>query len=155
MLSESHPHLSGRLTSIVEAHAARLTRDTVSKLQTSQLTPSYRKLPAAELYYRVNEVYQNLGRWLWENTDAVIQSWYNDLGERRFAEGIPLSQVLWALTLTKQQLITDLDVSTIADSAIELRRRQELDRLIGHFFDRACYYTAVGYERSRVLTKTH
>jgi hypothetical protein len=58
-----------------------------------------------------------------------------------------LSEVLWALALTKQQLIDDLDACTIADSAMELYRRQELDRLIGHFFDRATYYTAVGYER--------
>ena len=153
MLRESH-YLSGRLTTLVEAHADRLTRDTVNKLQSSQQTPSYRKLPYGELHFRVNEVYQNLGRWLWEKTDFVIQSWYNELGERRFTEGIPLSEVLWALTVTKQQLIDDLDACTIADSAIELYRRQELDRLIGHFFDRAAYYTAVGYERSRVLTET-
>ena len=153
MLRESH-YLSGRLTTLVEAHADRLTRDTVNKLQSSQQTPSYRKLPYGELHFRVNEVYQNLGRWLWEKTDAVIQSWYNELGERRCTEGIPLSEVLWALTVTKQQLIDDLDACTIADSAIELYRRQELDRLIGHFFDRAAYYTAVGYERSRVLTET-
>jgi hypothetical protein len=146
MLHESH-HLSGRLTSIVETHAARLTRDTIKKLQSSQQTRSYSGLSYDELYYRVNEVYQNLGRWLWEKTDAVIESWYKGLGERRFSEGIPLSEVLWALALTKQQLIGDLDASTIADSAMELYRRQELDRAIGHFFDRAAYYTAVGYER--------
>jgi hypothetical protein len=153
MLHESH-HLSGRLTTIVETHAARLTRDTVNKLQSSHQSPSYRRLPYDELHYRVNEVYQNLGRWLWEKTDAVIQSWYNELGERRFAEGIPLSEVLWALTVTKQQLMNDLDACAMADSAIELYRRQELDRLIGHFFDRALYYTAVGYERSRVLNRS-
>ncbi len=147
MLRESN-YLSGRLISVVEAHADRLTRDTVNKLQTSEHTPSYRRLPAGELYSRVNDVYQNLGRWLWEKTDAFIQSWHIELGKRRFAEGIPLSEVLWALTLTKQQLIQELDSCAMADSALDLYRRQELDRLIGHFFDRAVCSTAAGYERS-------
>lgn len=145
-MSHETIHLSSRLTGIVETHAARLTRDTVKKLQSSHQTRSYSKLPAGELYYRVNEVYQNLGRWLWEKTDEAIQSWYKELGERRFAEGIPLSEVLWALTLTKQQLVDDLDACAIVDSAMDLYRRQELDRVIGHFFDRAIYYTAAGYE---------
>ena len=92
---------------------------------------------------------------MWEKTDADMRSWYKALGERRFTEGIPLSEVLWALTLTKQQLIDDLDVWAIADSAVELYRRQELDRLIGHFFDRAAYYTAAGYERPRALAEAH
>lgn len=145
-MSHETIHLSSRLTGIVETHAARLTRDTVRKLQSSPQTRSYSKLPPGALYYRVNEVYQNLGRWLWEKTDEAIQSWYKELGKRRFTEGIPLSEVLWALTLTKQQLTDDLDASAIVDSAMDLYRRQELDRVIGHFFDRAIYYTAAGYE---------
>ncbi|MGH9685925.1 MAG: hypothetical protein ACRD5K_02405 [Candidatus Acidiferrales bacterium] len=146
MLHESH-HLSGRLISIVETNADRLTCDTLKKLQSSQQTRSYSKLSYGELHFRVNHVYQDLGRWLWEKTDALIESWYNELGERRCSENIPLSEVLWALTLTKHQLIEYLDACAMTDSAIELYRRQELDRLIGHFFDRAAYYTAVGYER--------
>ncbi|MGH9737148.1 MAG: hypothetical protein ACRD4X_00975 [Candidatus Acidiferrales bacterium] len=146
MLHESH-HLSGRLISIVETNAERLTCDTVNRLQSSPQTSSYSKLSYGELYYRVNQVYQELGRWLWEKTDALIQSWYNELGERRFSENVPLSEVLWALTLTKHQLSEYLDAYAMTDSAIELYRRQELDRLIGHFFDRAAYYTAAGYER--------
>ena len=33
------------------------------------------------LAYRLSDVYQSLGRWLWEKTDTLIEAWYNELGE--------------------------------------------------------------------------
>lgn len=150
MLHESQ-HLSGRLISVIENHAERLTRDTVKKLQSSPRTRSYDRLSYGELSYRVNEVYQNLGRWLWEKTDRIIQAWYNELGEKRFNEGVPLAELLWALVLTKYQLTDYLDACALADSAMDLYRQQEFDRLIGQFFDRAACYTAEGYEREACL----
>jgi len=81
-----------------------------------------------------------------------VQERFNDLGERRCEEGIPLAEVLWALALTKDLLFEYLGAYGLADSAMELYQQQELDRLIGHFFDRAVCYTAAGYER-RVLKK--
>ena len=144
-------HLSSQLINIVECHADKLTRDTVQNLQTNPRTPSYNELPCIELTYRVNEIYQNLSRWLWDKTDPVIRSWYNELGEKRFKEGIPIQELLWALVLTKYQLIDYLDACSLADSAMELYRQQELDRLIGRFFDRAACYAAEGYEREASL----
>ena len=146
MLHESH-HLPGRLISVIENHASALTCETVKKLQSSQRTRSYNKVSYGDLSYRVKEIYQNLSRWLWEKKDTVIQSWYNDLGEQRCNEGIPLSEVLWALILTKYQLIDYLDVCALDNSAMELYRKKEFDQLIDRFFDRAVCYTAEGYER--------
>jgi hypothetical protein len=49
--------------------------------------------------------------------------------------------------LTKDYLRAYISAWAFADSAVELYRQQELDRLIGHFFDRAMCYAAEGYER--------
>jgi hypothetical protein len=147
---QSH-HLPSQLIDIVECHADKLTRDTVQKLQTSPRTHSYNKLPYSELSYRVNEIYQNLGRWLCDATEPVIRSWYNELGEKRFKEGIPIQELLWALVITKHQLIAHLDACALADSAMELYRQQEFDRLIGRFFDRAACCAAEGHEREANL----
>jgi hypothetical protein len=70
-----------------------------------------------------------------------------ELGEKRFAEGIPLEQVSWALVLTKERLLEYLGGCGLGDSAMELYQQQEFVRLISHFFDRALCYTAGGYER--------
>lgn len=139
--------LSGRLIRIVEDHAQTLTEGTIHKLQASPRTSSYHELSYGELHERVYEVYHNLGRWLWEKSSSAVETWYNELGEARCKEGVPLGQVLWALILTKDHLIDFLDATCFADSAVELYQQQEFDRVICHFFDRAIGYAAEGYER--------
>ncbi len=148
MVRERH-NFAGRLIVLIESHAEELTRGTVQKLQTSPHTPSYRNLSFNDLYAKVFEVYNNFGRWLLEKADSAIQSEYCDLGEQRLKEGIPLNEVIWALVLTKRHLHGYVSAWALADSAVELYRRQEFDRMIGQFFDRAICYTVEGYERLR------
>jgi hypothetical protein len=141
-------NLSGRLIKIIEGNAEVLTQAVVQKLQASPLTSSYHGLSNRDIHDRVYAVYHELGLWLWEKSTPAIETWYGGLGEQRCEEGVPLGQVLWALVLTKDHLISYLDAYSFADSAVELYQQQEFDRIIGHFFDRAMYYTAEGYEHT-------
>ena len=100
-----------------------------------------------ELHRRLYDVYHGLGRWLLENTEQTIQAQYEELGKQRCREGIPFSEVLWALVLTKDHLRDSVGAFMLADSALDLLREQEIYRLIGHFFDRAICYAAEAYER--------
>jgi hypothetical protein len=70
-----------------------------------------------ELYDRVYAVHHDLRRWLWEMSDQAIRAWYNELGEKRCEEAIPLAEVLWALVLTKNRLDDYLGACALADSA--------------------------------------
>jgi hypothetical protein len=143
--------LSDYLIRIIESHAEELTRGAVKKLQSSPRTRSYHGLCHDELYRRVYAVYHDLGSWLEKKTDHAIRAWYNELGEKRFEEGVPLGEVLWGLVLIKYHLRDYIGASGLADSAMELYRQQELDRLIGQFFDRAVCYTAEGYQHEASL----
>lgn len=140
--------LSERMVRTIETGAEAFTKSTVRNLQSSALTPSYHKLPYEELYRRVYQVYHNLGCWLWEKSTDSIRASYFELGEQRFKEGIPLSEVLWSLVLTKDRLIEHLDESGLVNSPIELYQEKEFDRLISHFFDRAICYVAEGYQHA-------
>jgi hypothetical protein len=142
-------HFSSRLISLIESDAVELTRRTIETLQTSQHTPSYRQLAFDDLYGKAFDVYHQFGRWVVENTDSAVQTRYHDLGEQRFHEHIPLHELLWALALTKNHLRRHLSAWALADSAVELYRQQELDRMVEQFFDRAMCYAAEGYERAR------
>jgi hypothetical protein len=147
--------LSHSLIRVIESHAEQLTRGAVEKLQSSPRTESFHALSHDELYRRVYAVYHDLGSWLGEKTDHAIQAWYNELGGKRFREGVPLAEVLWALVLTKYHLRDYIGASGLADSAMELYRQQELHRLIGQFFDRALCYAAEGYEREASRPRQH
>lgn len=142
-------HFASRLISLVESDAVELTRRTIETLKTSRHTPSYRHLAFDNLHVKVFDVYHQFGRWILENTESAIQLRYQELGEQRFHERIPLHEVLWALVLTKNHLRQHLSAWALADSAVELYRQQELDRIVGQFFDRAMCYTTEGYEHAR------
>lgn len=142
-------HFSSRLISLIESDAVELTRRTIETLQTSTHTPAYRRLSFDDLYAKVFDVYHQFGRWILENTDSAIQTRYRNLGEQRYHERIPLHEFLWALVLTKNHLRRHLSAWALADSAVELYRQQELDRIIAQFFDRATCYAAEGYEQAR------
>jgi hypothetical protein len=139
--------LSHSLIRTIESHAEELTQGAVKKLQSSARTRSYHELSHDELYRRVYAVYHDLGGWLGDKTDHAIRAWYGELGEKRAQEGIPLGEVLWGLVLIKYHLRDYIGTSGLADSAMELYRQQELNRLIGQFFDRAVCYTADAYQR--------
>jgi hypothetical protein len=138
--------LSARLVRTIEDHAEELTRGVLNDLATNQKTPNYHRLSREELHRRVYDVYRNLGRWLSDTSDAPIEASYSELGHRRGREGVPLSEVVYALVLTKHHLREYIRSSGLVESVVELYQEEELNELVGRFFDKAVYYTVAGYE---------
>ncbi len=139
--------LSVPLVRMIEDHAEELTRGVLNDLESNARTPAYHKIPREKLHRRVYEVYRNLGEWLGPKTDEMIEARYSELGQKRRAEGIPLSEVIYALILTKLHLRDYIRSAGLVNSAVDLYQELELNRLTGHFFDRSIYYAAKGYER--------
>ncbi len=142
------PMLSARLVHLIEDHADELFRGLLDDLQSNPRTPSYHRLNREELRTRLHDVYSNLGVWLSDTTEERVEPAYGELGRKRHAEGIPLSEVVFALTLAKYHLRDFIRTRGLMDSAVELYQEQELQRLVGRFFDRAVYHTVRGYEQA-------
>jgi hypothetical protein len=51
----------------------------------------------------------------------------------------------------KEHLRSYIRRAAAADSAVELHQEAELNLMIGHFFDKALYFTVRGYEEARAL----
>lgn len=132
---------------MIEDHAEELTRGTLNDIRKNPRTPSYHTLSGEALHSRVYDVYRDLGDWLGAKTDTKLEAWYRALGRRRHSQGVDLSEVIYALILTKNHLESYIRTSGLADSAVELYQEQELFRLVEYFFDRALYYAALGYEQ--------
>jgi len=140
--------LSARLVQIIESHAEQLTRGLVDDLLSNRRTSHYHHLTREELHSRIYDVYHNFGRWLSDETESAIESSYTHLGKRRFAEGIPLDEVVYSLGLTKHHLLEYIQFSGMIDTAVDLHGDRELQRLVGRFFDKAVYYTVRGFEHA-------
>lgn len=143
--------LSERLIRMIEDHAEALSRGVTRDLQCNPQTPSYHQLSSEELHRRVSKAYRELGRWLADDSETAFENFYGDLGKKRCQEGIPLSEVIYALILTKYHLRDYVRTSGLGDSAEELRQELELHRLLNNCFDKAIHFAAKGYEREAKL----
>jgi hypothetical protein len=143
--------LSARLVQIIEDHAEQLTRGLIDDLLSNNRTLHYHHLTREELHYRTYDVYRNLGHWLSNETEAAIESSYTQLGKERFAEGIPLREIVYSLAQIKHHLQEYIHLGGMIDSAVDLHGDRELHRLVGRFFDEAVYYTVSGFEHAADL----
>lgn len=134
-----------RLVTLIEDHADELAERIVRRLHEDPRTTAYRRFDGTELRQRTRRVYAHLGQWLGQTSEDPIEAEYFLLGEVRRGEGIPLSEVVMALLLTRRNLWQFID-SQGADNILELRQQLDLELLVVRFYDRAIHHTVRGYE---------
>ncbi len=139
--------LGTRMVRLIEKHAESLVQGLVQKLRNSGRTTAFRNIPPEELKHASMDVYTNLGDWLLTKTESDIEVRYSELGRRRHAQGIPLSQLAYALMMSKEHLVGYLQREGLAEGVVELYSELELIQLLDHFFDHAVYFAIVGYEQ--------
>jgi len=144
--------ISQKLVLLIETHADELANRWVRDVRQNEATKSYRVFPEATLHQRAFDVYAHLERWLGsEGHGDQVEKTYTRLGAERFREGVLLSEVLEALTLTRRHLWRFVLEQGLLDTAIHLHQGLELYSSVVVFFDHAIHHTAVGYERAAGL----
>ncbi len=149
--------LLARLIWLIENHADSLTRATVEDIQSNPRTPSFHAVAREEMEERIYGLYHNLGRWIGSRDEAQIETEYFDLGSSRRDDGVPLSEIIYAVVLYKEHLRQFIQQNSVLGSLndkpeheellpVLLYELQELNYMVGHFFDAALYHTARGYE---------
>ena len=134
---------------LIETHSDALASKLLNKVQQSGSTRAYSGVPPKELQQRVYEIYEHLGDWLLGKKDVDIERRYREIGARRYHQQVPLSELIWAIVLTKQNLWEFVTWESIADSHLKVFGEFEVLHLLSQFFDRAIYYAAMGYEQAR------
>lgn len=149
--------ISARLVELIQNHARQLTAEVIHDLTTNERTRGFHRVPAAELEGRVFRIYNHLGDWIASNNDAAVGVEFEQWGRKRFGQGIPLSQIVFAVIVLKHHLdryIRDhsvidtprMGMDTDALLPVHLHSAQELIRMVDDFFDRALYHLSRGYE---------
>ncbi|MBE0606203.1 MAG: hypothetical protein IH610_07960 [Deltaproteobacteria bacterium] len=149
--------LSARLIELIQANAEHLTRDVLKDYATNPRTRHWKVVPPAELELRVISTYRNLGNWIGDSREETVQAEYEEWGRKRYRDGIPLSEVVFAVILLKQHLGKYIREHGLVEHSRDRQRSQEilpvhlygiqeLNSLVGDFFDKALYHLARGYE---------
>ena len=141
-----------RLVRLIETHSQALAAALLARVQESDHTREYRKVPPEELKDRVYEIYRHLGDWLLGKTEFDIEQRYLEIGTRRAQQQVPFSQVARTIALTKENLWEFLKKESPVDRPVDVFGELELLQLLEQFFDHAIYYAALGYEREVAAT---
>jgi hypothetical protein len=141
--------LAGYLLQAIERQSDRLAEALVNDLTTNERTPSFRRLPPEALWERAQNIYGHLADWLGGRDEARIDTTFLELGRQRFHEGVPLDELVYAVLLTKEHLRQKVVREGQIASSIELHYENDLQTMIGRFFDRAIHATVKGYEEAR------
>lgn len=139
--------LAYRLVRLIETHSDKLAGNLLHRVQSSELTQGYRNVPPGELRQRVYEIYRHLGEWLLGKSAFDIEKRYVEIGTLRAQQRVPLSDVVWTIVLTKENLWEFLRDEAVIDRPVEIFGELEMLQLLEQFFDRAIYYATVGFER--------
>lgn len=140
--------VSKRLIDSIEQNAHRLAQDLVESLRQDPHVPAYNALSDQQYQGVVLDLYGHLGQWLSSRTWHKLQVTYERKGRERFHGGIPLEQILYSLSRTKQNLL-DFIRGAMPGAAEERDLELQLVLSVSEFFDRAIYHTALGYEDAR------
>jgi hypothetical protein len=156
--------LSHRLIKLIETHAESLTDEAVQDVRTNEHTRSHSRIPKEELSSRILTLYRNLGNWIGDPKDDAIRHEYEEWGRIRCQQGIPTSEIVFCLILIKKHLrryIREHGAVVFSGQPLvsgemlplELYSIQELNYVVGDFFDRALYYLLHGYEGQSNIQK--
>jgi hypothetical protein len=136
-----------RLVRLIETHSQALAGCLLDQVQSSALTPCFRKhVPPEELKERVYEIYHHLGEWLIGKDEFHLEERYLKIGAKRAEQRVPLSEVVWVIVLTKENLWEFIKKESVLERPVEVFGELEMLQLLEQFFDRAIYYASVGYE---------
>lgn len=140
--------LAYKLVRLIETNSDALATSLVAKVRSSELTRSYQNVPATDLKDRVGDIYSHLGEWLLGKSSFDIERRYEEIGAQRVHQGVPVSELIWVIILTKENLWEFLQKESVPERPSEAFGELEMLQLLDQFFDRAIYYASVGYERA-------
>lgn len=149
--------ISARLIELIENHAPELSRDITRELTSSERTQGFRNVKRDELQSRIFDLLKQLGNWIGEPNSEHVVAEFGDWGRRRFKQGIPLSEILYAIIILKKHLQRYIHDNGLVDASfprvdgdyvlpMHLHSLQELIATVDAFFDEALYGLACGYE---------
>lgn len=78
--------------------------------------------------------------------ELSLKQRYAQIGARRARQGVPLSEVIWVIVMTKDNLWEFIKKESVLERPVEVFGELEMLQLLEQFFDRAIYHASTGYE---------
>src|SRR5262245_40131470 len=112
--------ISAKVVELIEIHASRLTKDVAQDLATNARTLAFRTVSRQDLEERVFQIFHHLGNWIGDSKSAKVAAEFSEWGSNRFDQGIPISEVVYAIIVLKHHLRRYIDDNGLVDAAFPL-----------------------------------
>jgi hypothetical protein len=156
--------ISAQLIELIENHAPTLSHDITQDLVSSERTRAFRTVRRDDLEPRIFDLLHHLGNWIGDPRSERVEQEFNEWGRRRFGQGIPLSEIVYAMIILKRHLRRYIRDNGLVDAAfphiegdyvlpMHLQGLQDLNATVGAFFDEALYHLTRGYEAAGGLRR--
>ena len=147
--------LSVKLVQLVEAHWEQISERILNKIQNDARLAHINTLSESELRRRVREIVKNIGDWLEASLDEPVAQRCEALGRQRFEEGMPLHEVVLARFIIKEGVMEFVHDHAFVETSLQLYAEGELEKSVGHLFDRMIYHVIRGYEEAMRRVDQH
>lgn len=149
---EGREMLSDALVAFIRDHATEAANLWLADVRSNPTTASYARINPDQLFDNAATALSHFSMWLKsDEADQEVRDFYRALGVERKAQGIAVHEVLSALTLLRKHVWTYARSKGVWQRPIEVYRVLELNRRIALFFDKAIYYTTLGFVEIRAL----
>ena len=140
---------AGKLVQHMKSNADRISVNVVKKIRASQRCGDLvSKLAQEEQERSVGDIYGDLTAWLATESDSSIERRYVVLGLLRAQQGVPFSDLFWAVCIAHEYLWEYIQQECLLDEPVEFWGGVNLLSSMTQFFDRVLYFTLHGYEQA-------
>jgi hypothetical protein len=137
-----------KLIQHMKTNAERMSEEVIRKIRSSErCNQLLLVLPLEEQRRSTFEVYRDLTAWLGTESDATIENRYIALGTLRAQQGVPFSNLYWAICIAHEHLWGYMQQECLLEEPVEFWGGVILLRSLTQFFDRTLYFALVGYEK--------
>jgi len=138
-----------RLIQLMKSNASGISEDLLQKIRRSGKCKDFLlRVPEGEQRQYAGEIYQDLIEWLAKEADSIVEQRYIALGVRRAGQGVPLSQMFWAVSIAHEHLWEYTQHECLLEEPVEFWGGLTLLHSLNTFFDRVVYFALAGYEKA-------
>jgi hypothetical protein len=141
--------IAARMIQRIEGNWERIAATVIAARDSDPDLPHYRDLSNTEIRDRVRDLSTNLAQWLISRDEAILGYHFEQLGRRRFAEGMPLPELILKITTIKRAIRSFATEQNLSLTPIEIYEELELLRAMAGYWDFVIYRVTRGYEEAR------
>jgi hypothetical protein len=138
-----------RLVQHMKNNADRMSAAVLQKIRASDRCGELlARVPPEEHKQYALDIYSQLTSWLETQNGPGIEERYVALGMRRAQQGVPFSELFWAVCIANEHLWEYMQEECLVEEPVEFWGGIQLLRSLNVFFDRALYFASIGYQEA-------